>query len=254
MILGCFAGFVIDADKLLLIGSSLSFAVITLLILKKFRLSTKSKLGLIYGHLIFLFFPFAVLATDVACGVACMPCTNNLGNLVVLALPTTFLISTIAGFFAIPGFYILFSRKTEAENVHILRFVKQHAEKMKLTMPKLYIFDNANPLAFSFRSFKSMIFISAGLMDLLNKKEIEAVILHELGHIKRKASVLKMSFSLLRFFSPLSLLARFHHDSSEEEAHADRFAASIQKTDKYLRSAKRKMDEFERNKKMKSPL
>jgi len=243
--IGCFAGFVIDADKLLLMGSSLSFAVITLLILKKFRLSTKFKLGLIYGHLIFLFFPFAVLTTDVACNAACMPCANNLGNLAAIALPSTLLFSTLAGFFVIPGFYMLFSRKAQIENVHVINFIRRHSAKMKMNMPKIYIIDNVNPVAFSFRSFKSMVFLSAGLMDILNKKELESVLLHELGHIMRTASVLKMSVSLLRFFSPLSLLARFHHDSGEEEMYADRFAARLQKTGRYLKSAKRKIDRFD---------
>lgn len=248
MMIGCFAGFVIDMDKLLLIASSLSFAVISLVILKKFRLSTKLKLGLIYGHLIFLFFPFVVLTTDMACGVACMPCGSNIANLVALALPTTLLFSTIAGFFVIPGFYMFFSRRTESGNPGILKFMKIHSSRMRIAMPKVYVIDNANPVAFSFRSFKPMIFMSAGLIDLLRKKELEAVILHELGHIRRRASVLKMSFSLLRLFSPLSLLARFHHDSSEEEMHADKLAARLQKTDRYLKSVKRKMDDFERAK------
>lgn len=246
--IGCFAGFVIDADKLLLMASSLSFAIIMLLVLRKFKLSTKAKVGLIYGHLILLFFPFAILTTNVACGVGCMPCANNLANLVALALPTTLLLSTIAGFFFIPGFYMFFNKKAEIKNSHVLRFVNVHLKRMRIKMPKLYIIDSANPIAFSFRSFKSMIFVSAGLMDLLNKKEVEAVILHELCHIKRKASVLTMSVSLLRFFSPLSLIARFHYESDQEEIHADKFAIRLQKTDKYLKSAKRKIDEFERNK------
>lgn len=244
--IGCFAGFVIDSDKLLLMGGSVSLAVITLLILKSLRLSTKSKLALIYAHLVFLFFPFVVLTTNAACGVACMPCGNNVASLVALALPTTFLASTVAGFFVIPGFYMFFSRKAETGNTQIMRFIRYHSRRMKLKMSKVYILDSANPIAFSFKSFKSMIFISAGLMDLLGKKELEAVILHELGHIKRKASVLTMSFSLLRFFSPLSLISRFHHDSDTEEIHADRAAIRIQKTDKYLKSAKRKMDAFEK--------
>lgn len=244
--IGCFAGFVVDADKLVLMGGSFFLAIIMLLALKKFKFSTKAKLGFIYGHLIFLFFPFVVLTTDVACGISCMPCANNLGNLVTLAFPTTVLLSTIAGFFAIPGFYMLFNRKAETENADIVRFVQKHSARMKLKMPKIYIIDTANPIAFSFKSLKSMIFISAGLIDLLGKREIEAVILHELGHIKRKASILTMSISLLRFFSPLSLLARFHHDSDSEEFHADRFAIRAQKTDKHLKLAKRKMDEFER--------
>lgn len=250
MILGCFAGFVIDADKLLLMTGSLSLAVLMLLMLIKFKLSTKTKVGLIYSHLIFLFFPFVVLATNVACSVGCMSCANNLANLVALALPTTLLVSTITGFFVIPGFYIFFNKKAEIKNISLLKFVKERSKTMKIHMPKLYIIDNANPVAFSFKSFKSMIFISAGLIDLLNKKEIEAVLLHELGHLKRKASVLTMSLSLLKFFSPLSLLARFHHDSDIEETYADNFAIGIQKTDLYIKSAKRKIDEFERHRKI----
>ncbi len=245
MILGCFAGFVIDADKLLLMASSFSFAIITLLILSKFKLSTKAKVGLIYSHLISLFFPFVVLTTTAACSVGCMPCANNLANLVALALPTTLLLSTIASFFVIPGFYMFFNKKAEIKNTHLLKFVKEYSARIKIHIPKVYIIDNANPIAFSFRSFKPMIFVSAGLTELLNKKEIEAVLLHELGHLKRKASVLTMSVSILRFFSPLSLLARFHHDSNAEEAYADKFAIRAQKTDRYIRSAKRKIDEFE---------
>ncbi|MDI6721384.1 MAG: M56 family metallopeptidase [Candidatus Aenigmarchaeota archaeon] len=246
--IGCFAGFVIDADKLLLIAGSLSVAIVSLIAIKKFRLSTKEKVGLIYSHLIFLSFPFFVLTTDVACGVACMPCGNNISNLAALAFPATLLFSTAAGFFIIPAFYMFFNKKSETENYHIIRFARTHSKRMKIRMPKIYVVDNANPMAFSFRSFSPMMFLSAGIIDILNKKEIEAVVLHELWHLKRKASVLTMSSSLLRFFSPLSLLARFHHDSDKEEACADAFAARIQKTGKHLTSARRKMDEFERRK------
>lgn len=249
MILGCFAGFVIDADKLFLIGSSISLAIITLLVLKKFRFSTKTKVGLIYGHLVFLFFPFAVLTTNAACSVGCMPCANNIANLVALAFPATLLLSTVAAFFVIPGFYMFFSRKSETGNAHIINFSRFYSSKMEIKEPKIYVIDNANPVAFSFKSFKSMMFLSAGLIDLLNKKEIEAVILHELGHLKRKASMLTMSISLFRIFSPFSLLARFHHDSDEEELYADEFAVRMQKTDRYVRSAKRKIDEFEASRK-----
>ncbi len=248
MIMGCFAGFVIDADKLLLIGSSISFAIITLLVLKKFRLSTRFKVGLIYGHLISLFFPFVLLTTDVACNAGCMPCANNIANLLALTFPTTLLLSTVAAFFVIPGFYMFFSRKSETGNIQITEFVKFYSRRLKIKMPKIYIIDNANPIAFSFKSFRPMIFLSAGLIDLLNKREIEAVILHELGHLKRKASVLTTSLSLFRIFSPFSLLARFHHDSDEEELYADEFAAALQKTGRHLKSAKRKIDEFERSK------
>lgn len=248
MVLACFAGVVIGAEKLLLIVGSFSLAIITLLILRKFKLSIKTKVGLIYSHLIFLFFPFVVLTANVACSITCMACAHNIASLVMLALPTTLLLSTIAGFFVIPAFYMFFSKKFETENLHILRFTTFYSKRMKIKMPKIYIIDSADPIAFSFKSFKSMIFLSAGLIDLLNKREIESVILHELGHLKRKASVLTLSFSLLRFFSPLSLLVGFHHDSGREEVYADIFVIRMQRTDVYLKSAKRKIDDFEKGK------
>lgn len=247
MLPACFAGFVIDFDRLLLTGSSLSLAVITIFALAKFRFSTKVKIGLIYSHLFFLFFPFVLLTTNATvCGFTCLPCTNNLINLAVLALPTTFIFSTAAGFFVVPAFHMYFNRKAETENVHIIRFTKTQSARLNVKMPKIYITDTVNPTAFSFRSFKPLIFISAGLVDLLRKKEMEAVILHELGHLKRRASVLKMSFSLVRFFSPFSLITKFHRDMNKEEIYADMFVVRTQKTSKYLRSAKRKIENFER--------
>lgn len=248
MILGCFAEVGLGADKLLLISVSLFLAVAMLLALRMFRLSTKSKVALIYTHLIFLFFPIMILTTHVTCGVACLSCANNLATLVTLALPSTLIVSTGAAFFVIPAFYMLFNRKGIVENAHIMEFVKKNARRMKIKMPRVYITDNPNPVAYSFRSFRSAIFMSAGLMDILNKKEIEAVLLHELAHIKRKASILTTSLSFLKFFSPLAIIARFHHDSDEEEREADRFAIRAQGTDTHVRSARQKMEEYEKKK------
>ena len=244
MLIGCFAGFVIDADKLFLIASSFSFAIITLLFLTKFILSTKIKVGLIYGHLIFLFFPFVVLTTDVACGMACMPCSNNLASLAALAVPTTLLASTIAGLFVIPAFYTLSSRR-EMKSKILRDFVKKHSKIMGIKAPKLYLLDKAKPVAFSFRSLKSSIFLSVGLFDIMTKKEREAVLLHELAHIKRGSSMMKFSASLMKIFSPFSLIARFH-DTGKEEDEADRFAIGVQKTDRYIKSAKVKIEAFDK--------
>lgn len=246
MLIGCFAGFIITIEKLVLILGSLIFSVVILIFLKKIKSSTKTKISLIYGHLIFLLFPFFVLTTDVACGAMCMPCFNNIGNLIVYALPITILFSTIAGFIIIPMLYTFSRRMIRMENLNIINFVKKYSRKFDLKTPKLYIINNAKPIAFSFRSLKSAIFLSAGLIDIFNRKEIEAVLLHELYHLKKRDSLLKISFSLLRLFSPISILARFHHDSNKEEERADSFAIRTQKTDKYIKSAKKKINEFEK--------
>ncbi len=241
--IGCFAGFVIDIDKMFLTTISLSLAVFFLILIKKYNLSTKTKVGLIYGHLILLSFPFVLFTTNFACGAMCMPCYGDSAMAMVsYALPSAIAIGTLAGFVVIPSFY-MFSNKRQMRNKEIISFVEKYSRRMKIKAPKIYIMDKAKPVAFSFKSFRSAIFISVGLLDILNKKELQAVILHELSHIKEKSSVMKFSSSLFRL-SPLSILARFHHDTGREEKQADRFAVRTQRTSKYINSSKRKIQDY----------
>ncbi|MBI2971806.1 MAG: M48 family metalloprotease [Candidatus Aenigmarchaeota archaeon] len=245
MLVGCITNIVdlIGGERLALSILSLAFAVLTLYALKKYELSTKLKIGIIYSHLFFLSFPAVLFTTNLACGSMCMPCQDNTYALIGYALPSTLALATIAGFVVIPSFYIVSHKRMEISDKELLRFVHRHARRMKIKKLKLYAIDRAKPLAFSFRSFRSAIFLSVGLLDVMNRKEIEAVLLHELAHLQRRSSALKLSHALLRL-SPLSLLARFHHDAGEEERRTDAFVVRQQKTERYLLSAKRKMDAF----------
>src|SRR3989338_591630 len=242
--LGCFVGITLDGNKIILTAISVSAMLITLFLLKKFNLSTKVKISLIYAHLTALFFPFVLFTTNVACGTFCLACYSNILEMTAISLPTTLILATISGFLVIPTFYIVSSKKMEIKNREILKFLKHYSKKLQLKMPKIYAVNKAEPIAFSFRSFKSAVFLSVGLLDILNKKEIEAIILHELAHIKIKSSALKLSTNILRLFSPLSVLARFSHDSTQEEELADRFAIKEQETSRYIKSAKRKIKEY----------
>ena len=107
MTIGCFAGFIIDYEKMFLVGTSLVFAILMLLALRKTQ-STKYRIGLIYAHLSFLFFPFTLFTTEFSCAAVCAPCggTDLLG-LALLSLPTTLAFCTVAGFVLIPTFYVL---------------------------------------------------------------------------------------------------------------------------------------------------
>ncbi len=242
MNIGCIIT-LIDIEKVFLSMLSITFAAVIVLALKKYNMSTKTKIFLIYSHLVFLFFPLVLLTTNFACGALCMSCYNKTVNLIIYALPSTFLLSTLAGFIVIPSFYMMSNKKREIKSKELLGFVRKQSANLGIKTPKLYAVDKAKPVAFSFRSYKSAIFLSIGLLDIMKKKEIEAVILHELSHIKQKASAMKLSSHIMRF-SPLSALARFHHDSGADEYKADRFAVRIQKTNRYIKSAKRKVDRF----------
>jgi Zn-dependent protease with chaperone function len=244
---GCLMSFGIGPDKAILMFLSVFLALLALAALKKFNLSTKSRVGLIYAHLSFLFFPFILYSVNITCGAFCMSCYNNITHMALYALPTTLVVSTLVGFVVIPVFYTFSNKKREIKTTWIIEFVRKYSKMLNFGTPKLYAVDRAKPMAFSFRSFKSAIFMSVGLLDIMNKKEIKAVLLHEMAHIKQKSSIIKLSNSFLRVFSPLSILARFNHDSSKEEMMADRFAVTAQGTDRYLLSAKRKIDEYEKD-------
>ncbi len=243
MAIGCFAGFIIDYEKMFLVGTSLVFAILMLLALRRTQ-STKYRIGLIYAHLSFLFFPFTIFTTDFACGAMCAPCGGtDLIGLALLSLPTTLAFSTVAGFVLIPTFYVLTNQKYEIKDKDVKNFVKTQSKKLNIKDPKIYAINKPKPMAFSFRSHKSAIFLSVGLTDVLNKKELQAVLLHELAHIKEKSSALKLSNALMRVFSPFSRLASFH-DTGREEHKADELVVKEQKTRKYLDSVKSKINEF----------
>jgi len=86
------------------------------------------------------------------------------------------------------------------------------------------------------------VFVSVGMFDLFSKKELDAVLLHELYHVKARSSWSKFSAVFVKAFSPI---AWFSSSSVEkEERAADAFAVHLQKTSRHLKSAKQKLNSF----------
>ena len=80
---------------------------------------------------------------------------------------------------------------------------------------------------------------------LYSKKELEAVLLHEIGHIKHHSGWLKLSTYLQRLASPFSVFVDLNSALSRSEQEADSFAIKIQGTSRYLNRAKQRVNEFE---------
>ena len=240
----CFLEVSPDPAKLILSLVSFSLAVLIIVVLRKFRLSTKARVALIYSHLSSLFFPFALFSTNLACGFMCLPCFESPLSLALLSLPTTLLLSALAGFVVIPAYYMRSGRAALLANSALSRFVRKQARKLRMRPPSIYILDMVRPVAFSFRTFRSAIVLSVGLLDILSRKEQEAVALHELSHLRSATSLFKLSASLMRF-SPFSFLKNFSREVGEEERKADVFVVASQGTGRHLKEAKRKMEEFE---------
>jgi len=76
----------------------------------------------------------------------------------------------------------------EDEYPELHSIVEKLSKASSIPKPKLYLVNDSTPNAFAFgRTLKnSNIAVHAGLLNLLNKGEIESVLAHEIGHIKHR--------------------------------------------------------------------
>ncbi len=82
------------------------------------------------------------------------------------------------------------------------------------------------------------------MFELLNKLELEAVLLHEIGHIKNKSSWNNIATKILRRASPLAHFSLTESKLNKEEVLADEFVIQEQDTARYLFAAKKKVREY----------
>jgi Zn-dependent protease with chaperone function len=221
--------FVTDPAKMLIVVVSVLLSITALLAWKKFN-----RPALLYVHLFFVLSPIFYFALSVNCSLKFVQgllswCTALFAKFVLYLLPPLMAISFIAGYIVLPRLYKRIGKPLS---------LKAFKELCKLTgiNANLFLIDKAEPVAFT---LGKKVFVSVGMFELLSGKELEAVLLHELHHVKARSSWGKFSSSFVRVFSPV---AWFSASSVEkEECSADAFAVKLQKTSSYLKSAKRKV-------------
>jgi heat shock protein HtpX len=67
----------------------------------------------------------------------------------------------------------------------LLRTVEQHSERAGIRMPEVGVFDQAAPNAFAtgWNKNAALVAVSTGLVNGMNRDEIEAVLAHEISHV-----------------------------------------------------------------------
>ena len=70
----------------------------------------------------------------------------------------------------------------------LYRMTETLVQRAQLPMPKLYVIDDPSPNAFATGRNPShaVVAVNTGLLNLLDKREVEAVIAHELGHVAKR--------------------------------------------------------------------
>ena len=73
---------------------------------------------------------------------------------------------------------------SEAPDLH--RMVERLAERAGIPKPALYIVEDPSPNAFATGRSpeKGVVAVNTGLLNLLNEREVEGVVAHEMAHIK----------------------------------------------------------------------
>ena len=240
----CTIAFFLSPVKSAIVLLSFTIAIAALVMLRRLKTaSTKQRLSLLFVHVFAFVFPFLFFAFFRGCQAYFSGCSQAKAIVTMLAL-TAFISIIIAAAVAPLVFVKRQARKSALVNdSYWNRFVARHAEALSIRHPKIYVLDTAAPVAFSFSFLSSKIFLSAGLFDILSRKEIEAILLHELAHIKNGASLVRLSGHVARLLSPFARLANFLGGNSidADEAAADSFAANAQGTSLYLEAAKRKI-------------
>ncbi len=227
------------------VGVAFFFLLISFLLLyvSKTRIQVRTKIAMMHLHIFFFILPLIYAAFSWSCQKPIFGCVQK--ELFVIIVPLTLIATFFIGFIVIPLLYGLMHRSKYLHDMKINSFIKKESMKIGIKKPLVCFVENARPFAHSFTNLIPMILISVGLCEILTHKEKEAVLLHELYHIKSRTSLFKFSTTFLRLVSPVSQFTSFRSNLVEEEKEADIYAIKEQGTNKYILSAKQKIDRYD---------
>ncbi len=231
--------------SLLVLTIVLLSACIALHFFRKNPVFSRFRVFSVYLQMAFVFSAALLAAFATTCSVMLLPCQNSgLVSLAAFAVPVAMALVVFLGPHFFARIYAFYSGAREVKNGALKSRLEELAVRAGIGKCGLYVFDSPKPSAFSFSGGNGAVFLSVGLLDLLGKNELDAVMLHEVAHIKSRSSTFKLSVAVLRALSPFSAASSFNGELSREEEKADSFAASMQGTHRFLRSAKRKLDSY----------
>ncbi|MCL5433403.1 MAG: M48 family metalloprotease [Candidatus Marsarchaeota archaeon] len=238
ILINCIILYISSPVYLLILIGIAALAISTFVLLKTGRLSTYRVAILGYVHFMALLFPFIFFASTMSC-VQLGECNiiSTAGYSLIIVLP----IAAVAYYLFIPYLFKVIYGARKIKKGMIYTRLKWLSKSLDLKLPKLFLIDGSTPNAFSVSGFHSSIFLSVGVFEIMNKKEIDAILIHELNHIASASSILKP----LAWFAGRLHLEYLHSILvsvlRNEEHSADHLSCVMQGTSIYLKSAKMKV-------------
>ena len=143
-----------------------------------------------------------------------------------MGLALAFLMNFIGYFFSEKIALSMYSAKpvTETENPFVYRrvgpLVRNLTMQMGLPMPRLWLIQEGSPNAFATGRNPShaSVALTAGLLELMDDRELEGVLAHELGHVKnRDILISSIAATIAAAITMLARMAFFFSGSRDEE-------------------------------------
>ncbi len=117
----------------------------------------------------------------------------------------------------------------EAEEANDNSVAGQAIKNLPVEKPDIFILDDDDHVLFSTTGRNAAVFISTGLINTLDKEQLQAAIAHEIAHIARNKKPLLIAvflFRIIMFFNPVALL-EFRRLVQEEEKICDDMAVAL---------------------------
>lgn len=97
---------------------------------------------------------------------------------------------------------------SEKEAPEVYEIVRKLTKKADMPMPDIYLTPNSQPNAFATgrNPENAAVAVTKGILNLLNKEELEGVIAHELGHVKNRDTLISTIAAVMA--GALAFLAR----------------------------------------------
>ena len=111
---------------------------------------------------------------------------------------------------------------SESDNLRYYKIVQKLAKDAKLPMPRVYIINDSAPNAFATGRNPEHASVAAttGLLDVMNDRELRAVMGHEMSHVKNydiRISMITFGLvSLVGFIADFGIRVLFYSDRDEE--------------------------------------
>src|SRR3989344_1885290 len=132
--------------------------------------------------------------------------------------------------------------KKKINTAKLPQFIKKLSLKYNLE-GKIIIFHNPKPVAFCLGIGDPRVYLSTKLLALMNKKEIEAIILHEKYHLINRDTFLAVTVNFLRGLFVLFPIVTDIMESliRQKETNADQYSLNYFKNPKIVLSAFKKL-------------